>query len=544
VADGPLGGIARAADGALAVTDVLGGRLLRVGRDGSVSEIAAGFTYPAGVALDDAGTLYVSSALSGVVDRVSAAGDVTPFLPLLAPPSTALDVEWREGALYVADNGKGIVWRTTNGSDAAIYVERLSAPVGLAFLGEDLFVSSADGNLVYRVKPPGAPRVAEGNRISWTSDDPALGSVMFGTEPGRYTRVAYPAARRWGTEHETPLLAAPGRLYYARTRATRAGGSIVASDEFRFVVPSEPPPRPRFSWTMVDVGWGDAHFIIGPEGRRILVDAGGASHAQDLTGFLDAQMEGDAVPHLDVVIATHEDADHIGGLIGDAADSTDGVLERYRVGALLMNEAPSTGPPELALVEDIAAARGIPVTRLAEGSSGADTGALDWGGGVLVTVLNSGNRAGDGGANNGSVTLRVVFGGLQIVAGGDLEAAGEEGVRQRWGALEGGGFLEADILKVNHHGYDNATGAAFLAAVRPTVALIPIASLDVACTAPDRRVLADLYALPADVYRSDFALPARSALGRAPCEDDYGHVRVVSDGESFEVELLPSETAH
>lgn len=378
--------------------------------------------------------------------------------------------------------------------------------------------------------------------IAWTSSEPALGSVMYGEEPGRYTRIAYPLGRTWEPEHRTPLLADPGVVYHAKARAVLRSGEIVPSREIRFVSRAR-AERPALSWTMIDVGWGDAHLVVGPDGARVLIDAGRRDHAEDLVRFLRDELD-DRDPFLDAVLVTHEDADHVGGLLGAPDGILDGVLENFTVGRILLNESPVSVTPELARLLEMADERAIPVTRLVEGNSEADTEALRWGTGVGVRVLNARNLIGDGVANNGSIVLRITFGGFRLMAGGDLEAPAEERVVAEYGAEEGGAFLRSDVLKVNHHGYDDASSPGYLAAAAPVVALVPIGSLEVACTAPGESVLRGLFNLPADVYRSDFARPVRSVPGRAPCEDDYGHVRVVTDGRSFEVRLLPSATAH
>jgi len=423
----------------------------------------------------------------------------------------------------------------------ARFAGRRAARAGLT-LASALALAGAgcgsDGVLVSG-RPHGERPEEVSGEIAWSSDDPALGSVMYGESPGRYTRIAYPLGRAWEQEHRTPLLAEDGIVYHAKARAVLPSGEIVPSREFSFVSRRGRARPEILSWTMIDVGWGDAHLAVGPGGKRILIDSGRPDHVEDLVTFLMDELD-PRTPFLDVVLATHEDSDHIGGLVGALDDPGDGILERFTVGRIVLNEAPESITPELAKVLEIAASDSIAVTHLREGDSDTGTEALRWGEGIGVRVLNARNLVGDGVANNGSIVLRVAFGSFRLIAGGDLEAVAEARIVDDYGGADGGSFLRADVLKVNHHGHDDASSPAYLAATSPVVALVPSGSLEVACSAPARSVLERLFALPADVYRSDFARPVRSV----PCEDDYGHVTVVSDGRSFEVRIRPSAALH
>ena len=60
----------------------------------------------------------------------------------------------------------------------------------------------------------------------------------------------------------------------------------------------------------IDVGQGDSSLIVTPNGKTILIDAGDEAHAKKVINYIRKQ----GIDKLDLVIATHPDADHIGGM--------------------------------------------------------------------------------------------------------------------------------------------------------------------------------------------------------------------------------------
>jgi competence protein ComEC len=99
--------------------------------------------------------------------------------------------------------------------------------------------------------------------------------------------------------------------------------------------------------------------------------------------------------------------------------------------------------------------------------------------------------------NEASTVALVRYGAVRFLLVGDAER-GEEG----WLLRHAGDALRADVLKVGHHGSRTSTTPAFLAAVRPRVALVS-AGLGNSYGHPDAEVLAALAAAGADVVRSD-----------------------------------------
>jgi competence protein ComEC len=253
----------------------------------------------------------------------------------------------------------------------------------------------------------------------------------------------------------------------------------------------------------VDVGQGDAALVTSPAGKTVLIDGGPAHHAPALTAFLAAHVHGP----LDLILLSHRHEDHLGGLPAVVRQT----------GARLFLDAPvaHAGPDYAVLMHELEA-RGIPARQATRGRR------IDLGGGAVITLLGppeppiSGSRSD---VNANSVVARLTFGAVSILFTGDAEAPTEA-----W-LLGAGEDLRADVLKVAHHGSRYASGARFLRAVRPRVAVISAgAGNEYGHPAPI--TLARLGRLGAAVYRTDLdgdvtvetdgaAIRVRTARGEA-----------------------------
>lgn len=216
--------------------------------------------------------------------------------------------------------------------------------------------------------------------------------------------------------------------------------------------------------SVLDVGQGDSLFVVYPGGKTLLIDGGGAFGGfpgHQLTAGIDPGEEA-VSPYLwsrgfqklDVVALTHAHQDHLGGLTA--------ILENFRVGALWIGRDVSS--PAMAKLEELAGARGVPVEHELRGKS------FLWDGVEGDFLWPASPTAADGAEarNDDSLVLRLRYGNRKMLLTGDAEKQSEHEIL----AENPADALQADVLKVGHHGGRNSTSPEFLGAVRPQVGII------------------------------------------------------------------------
>lgn len=282
------------------------------------------------------------------------------------------------------------------------------------------------------------------------------------------------ALRRWRP------LADPPRPRAASSRRRLLEGAGWMSITTAFVIVAHPfsAPRPdgRLRVDFLDVGQGDAALVTMPDGSTLLVDGGGrptfrAPRAADTEAEEfepDSRGIGDAavseylwwrgLSHLDYVLATHADADHIDGL--------NDILKSFGARAALVGRVPS-GDEEFARFDQTARDAGVPLSVVARGDR------LRFGA-VEVDVLwppapEEGSVKGATSANDDSVVLRLRYGRRTLLLTGDIESRTERAL------LAAGEALRGDALKVAHHGSRTSSTEGFVNATHPALAVVSVA---------------------------------------------------------------------
>jgi competence protein ComEC len=258
---------------------------------------------------------------------------------------------------------------------------------------------------------------------------------------------------------------------------------------------------PRFS--MLDVGQGDSILIQAANGAQLLIDAG--PDEKVLSELAKVMPPGDR--SIDVVIATHPDADHIVGLPM--------VLSRYDVGLFLTTQAGTDSQIYRTLFQTIND-RDIPAYYARHGM----TITLDQGEGqvngavrppVTFSVLFPDRDTTGWETNTASVIGRLQIGQRSALFTGDAPSSVEEFLA---GTISKN--LDADILKLGHHGSKTSSSDIFLRVTSPTLALVS-AGIDNRYGHPAPEVLARLKA---------FGIPPVST-------QDVGTYTMESDGEAW-----------
>ncbi len=239
-------------------------------------------------------------------------------------------------------------------------------------------------------------------------------------------------------------------------------------------------PSPEAGIHFLDVGQGDAELSILPSGAALLTDTGPDSRViRELDPLLPEK-------ELAAVFISHPQKDHFGGLAA--------VLQNYRVGIVFWNggfvaeeaELPWTG-----LAEEISR-RGIPLLALGAGDR------IRIGDGRISVFAPSRTLRASAEPNDSSLVFKMEFAGMSALMTGDIGFGAESYLVGRDEQ-----DLRADILKVPHHGSKNSTGAAFLASVRPRLAVIEVGENRYGHPAP--AALERLEAAGAALLRTDLA---------------------------------------
>ncbi len=225
----------------------------------------------------------------------------------------------------------------------------------------------------------------------------------------------------------------------------------------------------------LDVGQGDSQLVKLPEGGTVLIDGGPDKE----TSFRLDKILPRTNRYIDLVVLTHTEKDHLGGL-GD-------VISRYRVGVFLWNgeDAESESWSELT---KILSERNVPTIRLGEGDK------ITQGRSTVRIISPDEESLGSPNKNEQSLVLMLESQETRTLYTGDIGIETEN-------KLVGQNDLDADILKVAHHGSKFSTSIGFLEEVSPAIAIIEVGGNNYGH--PHPTTLQKLEMAGASTYRTD-----------------------------------------
>lgn len=204
-------------------------------------------------------------------------------------------------------------------------------------------------------------------------------------------------------------------------------------------------PLKEMAVHFIDVGQGDSIFIEAPNGKTMLIDGGVKGAGKEIVAYLKAQ----GVNRLDYVVATHPDADHIGGLI--SVLNSISIKEFIDSGKVHTSQ---TYEEMLSLIQ----AKNIKFTIPEAG----DEFQLE--DNLTVEVLAADETASDN--NDASIVLRAEYQNISFLLMGDAD----HGVEQE--LLQNGTDVQATILKAGHHGSNTSSSPKFIEAVSPLATIL------------------------------------------------------------------------
>lgn len=195
----------------------------------------------------------------------------------------------------------------------------------------------------------------------------------------------------------------------------------------------------------IDVGQGDS-ALVQCDGQYLLIDGGPASASSIIYTILKNK----EIQSLEYIIATHPDADHIGGLSG--------ALNYAKVGVCYSPVSNHDTKTFNSLVKYLNK-QGVSLTVPSPGT-------VFYLGSAKVELMGPIVLNAD--TNNNSIVTRITYGSKRFLFMGDAEYEEENSL------INAKKDLSCDVLKVGHHGSGNSTSDALLAKAKPTYAVISV----------------------------------------------------------------------
>jgi competence protein ComEC len=226
----------------------------------------------------------------------------------------------------------------------------------------------------------------------------------------------------------------------------------------------------------IDVGLGDSIFLELPSGENMLIDVGSPSAGPKVVQYLKSL----GVRKIDRLLLTHPDDDHIGGIFG--------LFPAFEIRNIydngMSNFSSNIFSDYSALVRRDLSKYHI----LQEGESFLI-------GDITIKVLSP-FLPPAGNTNSDSIVLRLGYKDISILLTADMGELGEKRL------LSSGIDLKSTVLKVSHHGENDASSAEFLKNVNPETAIISVSRVN-KYARPHREVLKRIEQAGARIYRTD-----------------------------------------
>ena len=284
-------------------------------------------------------------------------------------------------------------------------------------------------------------------------------------------------------------------------RSLRVAIGLLAAASAAVALTTLRPPDGRLTITMLDVGQGDGIVVRTPRGHTILIDSGGRLERGAAEGGTSpaeqvgervvlAYLRRQGIARVDLLVNTHPHGDHVGGCFP--------IVNALRVDAIADSGQAYGGR---AFRDCLAAAHlhAVPLLRARRGMRYVT------GDGVAFDVLAPEDplfASGTNDVNENSLVVRMTYRCASCSHPFRVLFTGDAGTVSEARLLAHGDDLQADVLKVGHHGSAYATSPRFLQAVQPRIALISVGRHNL-FGHPAPSTLAALHDAGSTVYRTD-----------------------------------------
>lgn len=243
----------------------------------------------------------------------------------------------------------------------------------------------------------------------------------------------------------------------------------------------------------IDVGQGDSILIQSPSNKNILIDGGPPEAGKRVVDYLTKLN----INKLDLLIATHPDIDHIGGLPS--------VMKSIKVDQVMDSGKFYTTKTYAKYINEIHKQK-IPMI-IAQQDDHINLDPL-----LHIQVLNTYERRRNN--NQSSIVLKVSFNDISFLLMGDVERAQEKEMLTKY-------HMKANVIKIAHHGSRTSSTLPFLQAVNPEVAILTYHKRN-DYGHPVNRVINNLDKLNTSIYSTAV----------------FGDITISTDGKSYFVQPL------
>jgi competence protein ComEC len=239
----------------------------------------------------------------------------------------------------------------------------------------------------------------------------------------------------------------------------------------------------KLTVAFLNIGQGDSIFIESPNGNQMLIDGGpGKGVLRELSKVMPFYDRS-----IDIVMESHPDADHIGGLPD--------VLERYKVAIFMEPGVRSDTAIDKETEKDVVDEK----SKFIEARRGMR---VELGGGARLEILYPTLDPRGMETNTASIVARLVYGENEFLLTGDSPISIENYLISLQDAHGGDLNLQSDVLKAGHHGSRTSTSPEYVAAVKPKYAVIS-AGKDNKYGHPHKEVLDTLEKAGVQILRTD-----------------------------------------
>lgn len=242
-----------------------------------------------------------------------------------------------------------------------------------------------------------------------------------------------------------------------------------------------------FTISFIDVGQGDSMLISTPKGKKILIDGGGSRDEESFNigkQTLIPYLLNKGITKLDYILISHFDSDHVGGILS--------VLEELKVEKVIICEQEEN--ENYRRFKEIVKNKKIKVYVVKKG----DNVKIEEN--ILLNILwPKDEKIKENAINNNSIVAKLNYKSFSILLTGDIEKIAENEILKEY---ENSNILNANILKVAHHGSKSSSINEFLEKVKPQIALIGVGEENT-FGHPNEGVLKRLENINTKIYRTD-----------------------------------------